>query len=183
MLFGIGVVVLLLVSIILCLLVLLQSDKGGGISGAFGGGLSNANSVLGTRESANILTRGTTIFAVSYMVLCVLLSLFLSKTGGKQESMLQQRAEQKEEYAPASILDQTQMPQAPAQQGVPGGAQGPGQQTGPAGAQPPPQGAPGTAGPGTTRQRRPGQQQGQAAPQTSPALPLPPSQEDEAAPQ
>ncbi len=138
MLFGIGVVLLLIVSVVLCLLVLLQSDKGGGISGAFGGGLSNANSVLGTRESANILSRGTVIFAISYMALCVVLSLFLSKTGRQSESMLKQRAEQKEEYAPASILENGQMPQAPSgqQSGQPqtvpgqGGAQIPMQQQG-----------------------------------------------------
>ena len=104
MIFGIVLIIFLIVCILLILLVLIQSDKGGGISGAIGGRLSGASSLLGTQDTANILTRGTTIFAVSYMVLCIVLSLFLSrmaKPGIKSE--LKKRAET-ESYSPASAL-------------------------------------------------------------------------------
>ncbi len=104
MLFGALVVLFVIVCILLCLVVLIQSDKGGGISGALGGGLSNASALLGTQDTANILTRATTILATAYMVLCIVISLFVagaaSRSGGK--SMLQERAEKYE--APASIL-------------------------------------------------------------------------------
>ncbi len=104
MLFGIAVVIFLIVCVILILLVLIQSDKGGGISGAIGGGLSGANTLLGTQDTANILTRGTTIFAFSYMALCVLLSLFLSKTAASApKSALKKRAET-QAYSPSSVL-------------------------------------------------------------------------------
>ncbi|MBD3420154.1 MAG: preprotein translocase subunit SecG [Chitinivibrionales bacterium] len=105
--FGLIMVVYVAVCIILCLLVLIQSDKGGGISGAIGGGLSGANQLLGTRDTANILTRGTTGFAIAFMVLCIVISLFLSKLAPTQgsESLLKQRAEQGESFAPSSILD------------------------------------------------------------------------------
>ena len=56
MLFGILSVIFALVCLILGLLVLLQSDKGGGISGAIGGGVSSANSVIGAQNTENILT-------------------------------------------------------------------------------------------------------------------------------
>ena len=78
--FGLFLVVFVLVCIVLVFLVLIQSDKGGGISAAIGGGLASASSLLGTQDTANILTRGTTIFAGAYMVLCILLSLVWSLT-------------------------------------------------------------------------------------------------------
>lgn len=117
MFFGIVLIIFLIVCILLILLVLIQSDKGGGISGAIGGGLSGASSLLGTQDTANILTRGTTIFAVSYMVLCITLSLFLSrmaKPGLKSE--LKKRAET-ESYSPASALQGGALP-LPEEKGV-----------------------------------------------------------------
>jgi len=98
-------VIFVIVCLFLILLVIIQSDKGGGISGAIGGGLSGANAFLGTQDTANILTRLTTIFAVTYMVLCIILSLFLSRTTVKiQESELKKRAEQQAKFSPASAL-------------------------------------------------------------------------------
>ena len=105
MLFGIAVVIYVLVCIFLVLLVIIQSDKGGGISGAIGGGLSGANALLGTQDTANILTRLTTGFAIGYMCLCIVLSLFLSRsTVQAQKSELRKRAEQQEKFSPASAL-------------------------------------------------------------------------------
>jgi len=104
MIFGIAVVFFLIVCVILVLLVLIQSDKGGGISGAIGGGLAGASTLLGTQDTANILTRGTTIFAAAYMVLCILLSLFLSRTAASgPKSALKKRAET-QAYSPSSVL-------------------------------------------------------------------------------
>ncbi|MBD3314813.1 MAG: preprotein translocase subunit SecG [Chitinivibrionales bacterium] len=105
MLFGIALVFFVIVCIALVLLVIIQSDKGGGISGAIGGGLSGANSFLGTQDTANILTRGTTMFAVLYMVLCIVLSLGLSGSGKAPESALKKRAETQQSYSPASALE------------------------------------------------------------------------------
>ncbi len=122
MLFGIAVFVFVIVCILLVLLVIVQSDKGGGISGAIGGGLSGANQFLGTQDTANILTRATTGFAVAYMALCIVLSLFLSRaTVQQQRSELRQRAETKEQYSPSSAL-QGQLPLRSEEEGEQGGA-------------------------------------------------------------
>ena len=103
MVFGIAVVIYVIVCIFLVLLVIIQSDKGGGISGAIGGGLSGANALLGTQDTANILTRLTTGFAIGYMVLCIILSLFLSRVSTQaQDSELKKRAEQQAKFSPAS---------------------------------------------------------------------------------
>ena len=107
MVFGIFLVIFVLVCMLLCFLVLIQSDKGGGISGAIGGNLANASSLLGTQDTANILTRGTTIFATAYIVLCLTLSLFLGKTvESEKKSVLKKRAET-QSYSPASVLQGT----------------------------------------------------------------------------
>lgn len=110
MIFGIVVIIFLIVCMILVFLVLIQSDKGGGISGAIGGGLSGASTLLGSQDTANILTRGTTIFAVAYMVLCIFLSLVLSRMAtSPPKSALKKRAET-QSYSPASVLQGGALP-------------------------------------------------------------------------
>lgn len=121
MLFGFLIVLFVIVCIILCLLILIQSDKGGGISGAVGGGLGGANNLLGTQDTANILTRGTVIFGVAFLVLCILLSFTFNRSNAVgQKSILQERAEKQATYSPSSILDNGGLPL----QGTPDAAAG-----------------------------------------------------------
>lgn len=125
MLFGLLVVLFVIVCIFLCLLILIQSDKGGGISGAIGGGLGGASSLLGTQDTANILTRGTTIFSIAFFVLCIGMS-FLIRTQSVtvNKSLLQQRAEKQEHYSPSSVLGDQSLPiqEGAVEEAVPGAA-------------------------------------------------------------
>ncbi len=98
MLFAILLVLFLIVCVFICLLILVQSDKGGGISGAIGG-LSGANNFLGTQDTANVLTKGTYIFGAVFLVLCVLMTLF-EPGGGTVKSGLQKRAEKVQTVTP-----------------------------------------------------------------------------------
>jgi preprotein translocase subunit SecG len=104
MLFGLILFVFVIVCVLLCLVILIQSDKGGGISSAFGGGLSGASALLGTQDTANILTKGTWWLAGIFGALCLILSLVVGRMeaqgGGK--SILKARAEKNE--SPSSIL-------------------------------------------------------------------------------
>jgi preprotein translocase subunit SecG len=105
MIFGIMLFILVVVCIFLCLLILIQSDKGGGISGAIGGGFASASNLLGSQDTANILTRATTIFASVFLGLCLIMSVFLSHPSGKQmKSALKERAEKQGSYSPSSVL-------------------------------------------------------------------------------
>lgn len=108
MLFGFLVTLYVIVCLFLCLLVLIQSDKGGGLSGALGGGMSNASALLGTQDTANILTKATSVSATLFMVLCIVISLVVARGVVNQgsRSALQERAEKVGQYAPASILQQ-----------------------------------------------------------------------------
>jgi preprotein translocase subunit SecG len=105
MIFGIMLFIFVVVCIFLCLLILIQSDKGGGISGAIGGGFASASNLLGSQDTANILTKATTIFASVFLGLCLILSIFLSHPTGKQsKSALKERAEKQGTYSPSSVL-------------------------------------------------------------------------------
>ena len=96
MLYTIGTVLFIAVSLVLALFILVQSDKGGGISGAIGGGISNANTVLGAQNTENILTRGTTILVIAFFVIAGGISFFIAdvhKTTVSTESLMKQNVE------------------------------------------------------------------------------------------
>ena len=156
--FGVFIVIFVIVCVFLCLLILIQSDKGGGISGTLGGGFSSATNLLGSADTANILTKATSISAAIFLGLCLVLSIFVSRPTEKQvKSALKERAEKQGTYSPSSVLS--------GQQGLPVGNQTQGQ-TAPQG-MPVPQGLPQGAAP---QAPAPGAQQ-------APALPAPvPSQ-------
>ena len=103
--FWLLVIVFILICILLGFFILIQSDKGGGISGAIGGGLGGAQSLLGTQDTANFLTRATVVLASAFLVMCVIMSVIVShQTFTVDKSALQKRAEKQQDYAPASIL-------------------------------------------------------------------------------
>lgn len=118
--FGVFIVIFVIVCVFLCLLILIQSDKGGGISGTLGGGFSSATNLLGSADTANILTKATSISAAIFLGLCLVLSIFVSRPTEKQvKSALKERAEKQGTYSPSSVLS--------GQQGLPVGNQGQGQ--------------------------------------------------------
>jgi preprotein translocase subunit SecG len=96
--FTLLLVLLILDSFVLIAAILLQSGKGGGLAASFGGVSSSADSLLGTRQAGNLLTRlgwwGGAIF--------LFLSYVLSLASTRQR-------------APKSVLDQAfTQPPAPA---------------------------------------------------------------------
>jgi preprotein translocase subunit SecG len=121
MLFGIVLFLFIVVCILLCLFILIQSDKGGGISGAIGGGLAGASSMFGTQDTANVLTKATSILASIFMGLCIIMSIFLSHPSGKQQkSLLKDRAEKQGNFSPSSVLQgQQSLPLGAAKQSAP----------------------------------------------------------------
>jgi len=78
MLFTILLIVHILVCVALVVVVLLQSAKGEGLAGAFGGGGGLSGAVFGGRGAASFLSKATTILAVLFMVSCMGLSLLSS---------------------------------------------------------------------------------------------------------
>jgi len=100
------VILFVMACIAMILVILLQAGKGQGLAGAFGGATSGA--VFGGRGAATFLSKTTTVLAVAYMVLCLLIGVFYkSENETTRQSLIQQQATEE------STLPATDIPLAP----------------------------------------------------------------------
>jgi preprotein translocase subunit SecG len=76
----------IIVSVILILVVLLQTGKRADLAGAFGGG--GSQTVFGARGAATFLSKATTISAVIFMLTSLLLSLLSTGAEIRGKSVL-----------------------------------------------------------------------------------------------
>jgi len=103
-------VLLIIDSIVLVTAILLQAGKGNGLAATFGGVSSSADSLLGTRQAGNLLTKASWWGGAMFLFLSLVLSI----------ASTQRRA-------PKSVLDQAftaPAAPAPATQAPSGGATG-----------------------------------------------------------
>jgi preprotein translocase subunit SecG len=70
--------------------ILLQSGKGGGLAGAFGGGSSQT--LFGGRGAATFLSRASTVLAVIFFVTSLTLGLAASRGAAPRQSLIQEEA-------------------------------------------------------------------------------------------
>jgi len=64
----------ILVSVTLIVVVLLQTGKGAGLSGVFGGGGAASESFFGGRGAGDFLAKATTAAAIVFMITCLALA-------------------------------------------------------------------------------------------------------------
>ena len=115
--FGLLLALLLIDGILLGVVVLLQSGKGGGLA-SMGGG-AGTDTLIGGRQAATILTKASWVTGGLFMVFALMLSILSSR-----------------QARPTSVLrDEFRAQPAPAQP-APGAAQLPGAQPAPAGGAP-----------------------------------------------
>jgi preprotein translocase subunit SecG len=108
--FGFLMAVEVLVSILLILVVLMQSSKGGGLAGTFGGG--QVGMVFGVRRTADFLTRATQILAATFIVLSLLINIFfLPRPTASTESVIQRGSTQQQGNVQPQLPPQTAPPQ------------------------------------------------------------------------
>ena len=111
--------ILVIISVFLVLFVLMQSDKGGGLAGTFGG-IGGGGLPFSGREAATILTKITTGLAIGFMVLCIVLNLLSrGRPHSSENSELKKRAQRLtniESQSASSVLDQSLPLQSPVQQ-------------------------------------------------------------------
>ncbi len=106
-----------LISILLVVAVLMQSSKGGGLAGTFGGG--NVGMMFGVRRTADFLTNATWILATVFVVVALVVNIFVlpSLSGVQEESVLQKSAPAQQSQGPAQLPPATSpIEQQPAQQ-------------------------------------------------------------------
>ncbi|HCV43316.1 MAG TPA: preprotein translocase subunit SecG [Bacteroidetes bacterium] len=78
----------IIVSVLLVVAILMQSSKGGGLAGTFGGG--QVGMMFGVRRTADFLTRATQILAIIFGALALLINIaFLPRVGSSGESVIQ----------------------------------------------------------------------------------------------
>lgn len=91
----------ILVCIFLVIVILLQSSKGSGLAGAFGG-MGGAGAIFGGRGAATFLSKLTTVLAVLFMLSSVTHS-FISRSATTPNSLIQEEA-RKGGLSPAAQL-------------------------------------------------------------------------------
>jgi preprotein translocase subunit SecG len=101
------IVLFFIICVMLTFVILIQSSKGGGLAGTFGG-MDSMSSVLGGRGSASFLSRVTAILAASFMVIALLLG-FMTR-GSISQSSLVEREREKRVDSPARTLPQVPAP-------------------------------------------------------------------------
>ena len=83
------IVVILIVALLMGLVVLLQSGKGGGLAGIAAGG--QTTQILGARQAPDFLEKATWTLGWTFLALCVVTTFFIPRADGGG-SILQERA-------------------------------------------------------------------------------------------
>lgn len=123
-----------LIAIALIITILLQSGRGGGLAGAFGGSFG-ASSVFGGHQAADFLTKLTAGLAIAFVVVVLLINVMATQnTGQRPSSVIPQEAAESTPVGGSGMP--TTPPPGSGQQVPPGG----GQQAPPTGGELPPTG-------------------------------------------
>lgn len=111
---------LILDGLVLMVIVLLQSGKGGGLA-AMGGGMGTDN-FIGGRQAATLLTKATWFAGGIFLFLSLMLSVVSSSRQAQPDSVLQEEFQQTAPAQPEPVLPGAD-PSAP-EGATPGGAAG-----------------------------------------------------------
>ncbi|MCX8056310.1 MAG: preprotein translocase subunit SecG [Ignavibacteria bacterium] len=91
--FTLLIVLTIFISILLIAVVLMQSSKGGGLAGSFGGP-GEMGAIFGVRRTADFLMKTTWVLAISLMLLAIVINLVALPTSSQEkmkESIIQKR--------------------------------------------------------------------------------------------
>lgn len=116
--FGLLLAILILDGIFMAVIILLQAGKGGGLAAMGGSGGTMADSVLGGRQAATLLTKATWVSGGLFLVLALVLSV-MSSRAAQPDSILRQEF-QSAPVAPQPIVPGTE-PAATEPAAPPGG--------------------------------------------------------------
>jgi preprotein translocase subunit SecG len=87
--------------------VLMQSSKGGGLAGTFGGG--QVGMMFGVRRTADFLIRATQVLAIIFGVLALIINIAFLPRVGTAESVIQGQGPTQQQ-TPAPLLPPQQPP-------------------------------------------------------------------------
>ncbi len=113
-------IILIIDALILVAAILLQSGKGGGLAASFGGASSSTDSLMGTRQAGNLLTKASWWCGGIFIGLAFILQIYASK-GSAPTSVLDKSfnapktAPRTQSSAPAGAAPVTPAPASPLQ--------------------------------------------------------------------
>ena len=107
MMFTFLIVLISLIALVLCVMILIQSGKGGGLAASFGGASSSTDSFMGGRQAANALTKMSWYGGGSFLFLALVLTVLSASPDAAPESILRQGLPGQPSLpeAPASLLE------------------------------------------------------------------------------
>jgi len=85
-------VFIILVAVLLMGIVLIQSSKGGGLAGTFGG--TDASMMFGVRRTTDFLIKLTSVLAAIFMLFSLVTNIIINKGNTSVESIIQQNNSQ-----------------------------------------------------------------------------------------
>ena len=91
------------VCLFLIMSILLQSSKGGGMAGVFGGG-GGMGGVFGGRGAASFLSKVTMYLGIGFAVTAITIALLSPGRSGSQKSLIQQQVEKEVGTSPSDML-------------------------------------------------------------------------------
>lgn len=115
--YGFLLTILVLDGIFLCVVILLQSGKGGGLA-AMGGSPAMTEGILGGRQATTMLTRATWTAGTVFMVLSLVLSIMSSRSRQPDSILRQEFQQQQGAPAPEPVLPGLQEEAPPSEEGV-----------------------------------------------------------------
>lgn len=98
--FTVLIIFITLIAILITLIILVQSGKGGGLAGIAAGGATQQ--ILGARQAPDVLEKATWTLATLFFVFCIL-SNFVIDREQVQESVIQQRAREEQPQQPPAL--------------------------------------------------------------------------------
>jgi len=115
--YGLVVTIFILICILQIITILLQSSKGGGLAGAFGGG-GGMGAMFGSRGTATFLSKLTAGLATAFMILSLVLAIMTSRGGDESQGLVEQER-QSRGPSPTGILPSVPAAPTPQQQQAP----------------------------------------------------------------
>ena len=89
--FAFLVIMHIFVSILLVISILMQSSKGGGLAGTFGG--SSSTAFLSGRQAADTMTKATVVLAILFAILSVTLNIRSLRESGTDQGLIEKQLE------------------------------------------------------------------------------------------
>lgn len=74
------VILITVIAILITIAVLLQSGQGSGLSGGIAGNAGGAAGAIGSRRTADFLSKATSVLGATFLVLCLVANFFIDRT-------------------------------------------------------------------------------------------------------